>query len=73
MREIIPGDVIQLTETAQEGWIGCLMVVSEVLSWGVMAYITLPMQGDAYLRVKTGQFEIVGRAVLVRSDEETSE
>ncbi len=49
MREISEGDVIQLTENAQEGWIGCLMIVREVRDWGVLAYTMLPMQGNAYL------------------------
>ena len=61
-------DIIQLTETAQEGWISCLMIVQEVKSWGVQAYMKLPEQGDAYLRIAYGKFEVVGHAVLVHPD-----
>ena len=61
-------DVIQLLENAQEGWVACLMIVSEVRAWGVLAYLKLPLQGDAYLRVPYDQFEIVGRALLVHPD-----
>jgi hypothetical protein len=57
--------IIQLTEQAQEDWIGCVMIISEVKSWGVQAYMKMPGRGDVYLRVPFGQFEIVGQAVLV--------
>lgn len=58
-------DIIQLLEDAQEGWVGCLLIVSEIRSWGVLGYVKLPLQGDVYLRVPWGQFGIVGEALLV--------
>lgn len=61
-------DIIQLTESVTEGWVACLLIVSEVRSWGVLAYTKMPMQGDAYLRVSWENFEIVGRALLVHPD-----
>lgn len=67
-RDIKVNDIIQITENGQEGWISVLLVVSEVRSWGVLAYTKLPMQGDAYLRVPFEQFEIVGHALLVHPD-----
>jgi len=63
-------DIIQLLEHAQEGWVACVMIVSEVRSFGVLAYTKIPCQGDAYLRVNFDDFEIVGRAILVHPEDE---
>lgn len=32
---------------------------------GVQAYIHVPNQGDAYIRLKNGDFEKIGSAVMV--------
>jgi len=66
------GDVIQVVDgPAGDGsWIGCLMIVDEVKEWGVLAYLHVPMKGDAYLRLKHGEYDIVGKAVLVHPDNE---
>lgn len=61
-------DVIQLLENAQEGWVSCLMIVDEIKSWGVQAYMKLPLQGDAYLRIPWDQFTLIGKAVMVHPD-----
>jgi hypothetical protein len=62
------GDIIQITDESNN-WFPCLLVVSEVKSWGVQAYITVPtndkeVNGNAYYRIETGKFEKVGHAVL---------
>lgn len=67
-KEVKPNDIIQLTENAHEDWVACLMVVSEVKSWGVLAYTKIPCKGDAYLRVPFEQFEIAGHAILVHPE-----
>lgn len=64
MSEIRVNDVIQATEGAGE-WCGCLLQVDEVKPWGVQAYIHVPNQGDAYIRLKNGDFEKIGSAVMV--------
>ena len=62
-------DIIQVNENVGNGsWTGCLMIVDEVKDWGIQAYLHVPMQGDAYLRLKHGEYEVVGKAVLVHSD-----
>lgn len=68
-RDVKPHDIIQLTENAQQEWVGCVMVVSEVRGWGVLAYTKIPLKGDAYLRVPFEQFEIVGRAILIHPED----
>ena len=63
-------DVIQVVEGVGNGsWTGCLMIVDEVKDWGVMAYLHILMQGDAYLRLKHGEYAVIGKAVLVHPDD----
>lgn len=56
--------VIQINENGPEGWIGCLLQVDEVKSWGVQAWTEIPKQGSAYLRLETGKFDYIGEATL---------
>jgi len=66
MAKVKKNDVIQINEKcANTGWIGCLMIVDEVKSWGVQAYLRIPMQGDAYLRLKHDEYDVIGKAALV--------
>lgn len=58
------GLVIQANEKAGE-WCGCLLIVKEVKSWGVMAGMKIPLKGTAYIRLKNEQFDYIGEAVLV--------
>lgn len=53
------GSIIQANENAKE-WCGCVLIVDEVKSWGVQAFIHVPMNGDAYIRLKTEQFDELG-------------
>lgn len=62
--EIKENSVIQITETGQEGWVGCLLQVSEVKSWGVLGWVQIPLKGSAYLRVKFEDLEYIGDAVM---------
>ena len=66
MEKVKKNDVIQINEKFKgTGWIGCLMIVDEVKSWGVQAYLHVPMQGDAYLRIKHGEYDVIGKAAMV--------
>ena len=58
------GSVIQANEQAGE-WCGCLLIVEEVKSWGVMAGMKIPFKGTAYIRLKNEQFDYIGEAVLI--------
>ena len=59
-------DVIQINEKCgNKSWIGCLMIVDEVKSWGVQAYTHIPMRGDAYLRIKHEEYDVIGMAAMV--------
>ena len=58
-------DIIQITDL-DDKFYSCLLIVDEVKSWGVQAYMTVPKNGDAYTRVKNGSFEVVGKAKILR-------
>ena len=69
MEKVKKNDVIQINEKFKgTGWIGCLMIVDEVKSWGVRAYLHVPMQGDAYLRIKHGEYDVIGKAAMVAKE-----
>jgi len=60
--------VIQINDNGPEGWIGCLLQVDEVKSWGVLAWVEIPKEGSAYLRLETGRFDYIGEATLKGED-----
>lgn len=66
---MVKGDVIQVNEKVPE-WCGCLMIIEEVYSWGVMAGLKIPMNGTAYLRLTHEQYEPIGTAVFVPKEED---
>jgi hypothetical protein len=65
------GDIVQITDESHH-WYPCLIIVTEVKSWGIQGYITIPSNdnnpnGNAFIRLKDGEFEFCGcKAVLVR-------
>jgi hypothetical protein len=74
MRNVEVGDIVQLDpeKTENRMFAACLMVVSEVKSWGVQGYVQgLGEKGEpggqAYYRAAWGTFEwcVDGRAVWV--------
>lgn len=63
------GSVVQVNEN-QGTWAGCTVVVDEIKSFGVQAYLKIPMQGIAYVRLKWEEIEYVGTAIYVAVDGE---
>lgn len=58
-------DIVQADPNKSQ-WGPCLVVVSEVKAWGIQGYTSMPRQGDAYIRLKWGEFEPTGgRAIWV--------
>lgn len=68
MNVVKKGSIIQVGMSGPVDWIGCLMQVDEVKSFGVQAFVKIPMQGNAYLRLNTGQFEYIAEAALTAKD-----
>lgn len=65
------GSIIQANENAG-AWCGTVLIVDEVKSWGVQAFVHVPMKGDAFMRFTPEQFEILsnGEAVLMPKEED---
>lgn len=69
MNTVNEGDIIQITDESNK-WFPCLLIVDEVASWGVQAYVIIPQEegkppANAYYRVQHGQFEVVGAASVM--------
>lgn len=62
--------VVQINGLGQGGWMGCLCQVDEVREWGVQAWVQIPMQGAAYIRLNWNQFDYIGEARLILSEDE---
>ena len=45
MNYIKKDDIVQITDETNKRF-PCLLIVDEVKSWGIQAYITLPANGD---------------------------
>lgn len=58
------GDIIQIIPKDNDTPFGaCLLIVSEVKSWGVICYLVMPgRHGIAPYRAEPGEFVIVGKA-----------
>ena len=71
MEGVKRGSIIQANENAG-AWCGTVLIVDEVKSWGVQAFVHVPMNGDAFIRLKPEQFEILsnGQAVLMPQEAE---
>lgn len=70
------GNIIQIIDE-EHHWFPCLLVVNEIKSFGVMAYITIPdndrdkANGNAFIRLKKNQYKFVGKAeIYLAGDEE---
>jgi len=62
--EIKKGDIVQVT-SSENKWYPCLVIVSDVKEFGIQGYTSMPTQGDAYIRLKKEEYEIVGEAVVL--------
>jgi len=60
------GDIVQVNPE-KETFGGCMVVVTEVKSWGIQGYVqNAGVDGQAYIRLKTEDFESTGgRAVWI--------
>ena len=60
------GDVVQISpDSANEIFRGCLLIVTEPKDFGCMGYVQIPGQGQAYLRPRWDEMELVGKAKWV--------
>ena len=61
MQIVQPGDIVQVLSTNGIADVtGSLLVVEEVRSWGIQAFMHVPYKGSAYFRIENGNFIKVG-------------
>ena len=66
---VCKGSLIQVNEKNHD-WFGCVMIVDEVKSWGVQAYLKIPCRGNAFLRLNWDEFVLLeDKAIFEISDE----
>ena len=66
-------DIVQITDENHH-WYPCLIIIDEIKSWGIQGYLCAPKDnlgnedsvGSYFIRLKNGQFEPVGKAIVVR-------
>ena len=62
------GSIIQIIDE-KHPWYPCVLVVDEVKSWGIVAYISMPLEkgnvGEAFNRIEEGKYEYCGEASIV--------
>ena len=59
MSELKRGSIIQANEKAK-GLTGTVLIVEEIRVWGVLAFIHVPLSGDAYFRLRHDEFVPLG-------------
>lgn len=66
---MIPNDIVQITDP-DHAWYSCILIVSEVKSWGVLASVYRPTSNDnhniiTYLnRLEYRQIRKVGHSII---------
>jgi hypothetical protein len=54
------GDIVQV-DPSKEVFGGCMVVVTEVKSWGIQGYVqSAGVEGQQYIRLNFDDFEITG-------------
>jgi hypothetical protein len=74
MIEVEVGDVVQVVEAhGRMGWVGALVIVTEVKSFGVQGFVhSIKSHDEAariYIRLAWKDIERVGSAALIPADE----
>lgn len=57
-------NIVQVTNKDSH-WFPCLVIVSEMKNFGIQGYTTIPMKGDAYIRLNKDDYEKVGTALVI--------
>jgi hypothetical protein len=61
LRMIEIGDIVQVDPMASDTFGACLVVVTEIKSWGIQGYVqSAGVDGQQYIRLNFDQFEMTG-------------
>lgn len=69
-----PGDVFQIINVSEgrEGWLGAFVLATEVKPWGIQGFVhvieTHETSGQAFIRLKWEDVDIVGHAAIVPAE-----
>lgn len=63
-KRVIENSIVQVNENGHDGWVGCLIQVSEVKNWGIQGWVQIPKGGQAYIRLEWNQINYIGHAVM---------
>jgi hypothetical protein len=79
MSAIAVHDIVQITDQAHP-WFPCLLLVTEVKSWGIQGFAAIPQSNDgstapgqAFNRLRWEQIERIGPAVVIPAPYEDEE
>jgi hypothetical protein len=69
---LLAGDIVQVTNEAHH-WFPCLIVVSEIKSFGIQGFAFMPCNdgsgtGEAYIRLNSSDFEPIGASCIILSE-----
>lgn len=59
-KKIVPGHIFQINPDHDEIFGGCLLIATEIKSWGVQGYFDVPGKGKAFYRCGYENMELVG-------------
>ena len=63
---IIKNSIVQVNQNGKEGWVGCIVQVDEVKPWGIQGWVEIPMQDQAFIRLKFEEIDYIGEAKMVK-------
>lgn len=67
------GDLYQIVESPRAGFIGAIVMATEIKSWGIQGFIhaveTFDTSAKVFVRMKWDEIEHVGHAYLIPADE----
>lgn len=64
MKQVKVNDIVQITKPIESDWFGCVIIVTDVGSWGIVGFMPIPNKGDAYVRVEHSNYAIIGQAAI---------
>ena len=56
--------VVQVNDKGHEGWVGCLLQVDEVKTWGIIGHVQIPHGGIVPIRISRDSIDFIGEALM---------
>ena len=65
MENVKENSIVQINENGGDGWVGCLVQVSELKTWGVQGWVQIPKGGQAHIRLRWDEIDHIGESALI--------